>query len=642
MNSRRVFMSQQRAPDPQFLNFIRNRTPFVSSQFGFPPPLQQHNYQYPYSRQMQPNSERHAYYNGEGMEYGQPAQQQQPDGAFWNKWKDIRKRSQELKESDIMKKSMRKESNGQNVSDEYRSRPKWKKTTYGKMPNHHGDGHVFSVCSYNILAQNLLDMHPDLYYHCAPEHLQWEYRKRNLLSELTNSQADIMCLQEVQEEHFHDVFKPELKKLGFSCVFKKRTGDKQDGCAIFFRDNCFELLSCRSVEYYHPNVRILDRDNVGLIAVLKSKQVSCRLCVANTHLLFNPKRGDIKLAQLSNLLAEIDEVAYEVNNENDTGYCPIILCGDFNSQPNSPLYKFIENGTLNYSGMVSDEVCKPWYADSPKRGSRLNVPLLPKRVGISESCQYLRLIKQRMGLKIKENKPENVHPPVIATKPYEQTTEATRATTMANNAGLASTSEHSRSIAATPDDTGLKRNDDQTCTEATDGASMSSMVKSLPTSSQHLGNDRTSSSLVTKARFLYKPAEHGTTAVLSSEATETQRSSTPSQQSITSSNQFDADRNDSLPAIGQLYHNLNLESTYQNHDGFVTTNHSKTNCTVDFMFNSRPRPRTDMRFADIKRVAWLPLFTNEDAENMGGLPNKHWSSDHYRLQVKFMLRPRTK
>ena len=31
-----------------------------------------------------------------------------------------------------------------------------------------------------------------------------------------------------------------------------------------------------------------------------------RLCVATTHLLFNPKRGDIKLAQLAVLLAELD------------------------------------------------------------------------------------------------------------------------------------------------------------------------------------------------------------------------------------------------------------------------------------------------------------------------------------------------
>ena len=31
-----------------------------------------------------------------------------------------------------------------------------------------------------------------------------------------------------------------------------------------------------------------------------------RLCVATTHMLFNPKRGDIKLAQLAVLLAELD------------------------------------------------------------------------------------------------------------------------------------------------------------------------------------------------------------------------------------------------------------------------------------------------------------------------------------------------
>ncbi len=32
-------------------------------------------------------------------------------------------------------------------------------------------------------------------------------------------------------------------------------------------------------------------------------------CIANTHLLFNPKAGEVKLAQLSYLLAELHKMA---------------------------------------------------------------------------------------------------------------------------------------------------------------------------------------------------------------------------------------------------------------------------------------------------------------------------------------------
>lgn len=76
------------------------------------------------------------------------------------------------------------------------------------------------------------------------------------------------------------------------------------------------------------------------------------LCVANTHVLFNPRRGDIKLAQVALLLAEIDKIARTAEGS----YYPVILCGDLNSVPDSPLYKFIRNGELSYHGMPAWKV----------------------------------------------------------------------------------------------------------------------------------------------------------------------------------------------------------------------------------------------------------------------------------------------
>lgn len=67
------------------------------------------------------------------------------------------------------------------------------------------------------------------------------------------------------------------------------------------------------------------------------------LCVANTHLLYNPRRGDIKLAQLALLLAEVDKLSCT----SDGPRCPIILCGDLNATPSSPLYQLLHNGVLN-------------------------------------------------------------------------------------------------------------------------------------------------------------------------------------------------------------------------------------------------------------------------------------------------------
>lgn len=66
-----------------------------------------------------------------------------------------------------------------------------------------------------------------------------------------------------------------------------------------------------ALEYNQPGVSCLDRDNVALLARFRVKdggerqrrKKNSRLVVANTHLLYNPKRQDIKLAQSVLLLA---------------------------------------------------------------------------------------------------------------------------------------------------------------------------------------------------------------------------------------------------------------------------------------------------------------------------------------------------
>lgn len=43
---------------------------------------------------------------------------------------------------------------------------------------------------------------PDLFSYCPSYALAWQYRKRNLLRELLAYRPDILCLQEVQSDHF--------------------------------------------------------------------------------------------------------------------------------------------------------------------------------------------------------------------------------------------------------------------------------------------------------------------------------------------------------------------------------------------------------------------------------------------------------
>ncbi|XP_053568446.1 protein angel homolog 2 [Bombina bombina] len=392
----------------------------------------------------------------------------------------------------------------------------------------------FTVMSYNILSQDLLEDNFYLYSHCRRPLLFWSYRLPNILKELKEMGADILCLQEVQEDHYRTQIKPSLEALGYHCEYKTRTGTKPDGCAICFRSSMFDLVMVKPVEYYRPDIALLDRDNIALVLLLRPKgqQDLSYICVANTHLLFNPKRGDIKLTQLAILLAEIGGVALL----KDKQFCPIVLCGDFNSVPGSPLYRFIKEGMLNYKGMTIGKVSGQ---EKYPRGQRtLTRPIWPKRLGISQSCTF---------------------------EPTE-------------------------------------------------------------------GSEKTGESL--KEETLKEESiENETSENLKEESTEKETSETLIPNRKTESS---------------LQHHFSLSSVYSHffpETGVpeITTSHSRTALTVDYIFYSAARndifaqSGADVSCGGLHLLGRLSLLTEQDLWSINGLPNENNSSDHLSLLAKFRL-----
>lgn len=100
--------------------------------------------------------------------------------------------------------------------------------------------------------------------------------------------------------------------LGYSGIFKKRTRFHCDGCAIYYKNDKFMLKEKVTVEYNQPGVNVLDRDNVGIVLRLAPRHNGeANLIVSTTHILYNKRRHDVKLAQVHLLLAEIERVAYD-------------------------------------------------------------------------------------------------------------------------------------------------------------------------------------------------------------------------------------------------------------------------------------------------------------------------------------------
>ncbi|KAG9508886.1 CCR4-NOT transcription complex subunit 6, partial [Fragariocoptes setiger] len=78
-----------------------------------------------------------------------------------------------------------------------------------------------------------------------------------------------------------------------------------------------------------------------------------KIVVANTHLHWDPQQCDVKLVQTIMLMNELRNIATQHSAQPATGnscssqMAPLILCGDFNSMPNSNVVEFITQGRIS-------------------------------------------------------------------------------------------------------------------------------------------------------------------------------------------------------------------------------------------------------------------------------------------------------
>lgn len=234
----------------------------------------------------------------------------------------------------------------------------------------------FKVLTYNILAEIYATR--QMYPYCPLWALNWKFRRDIVLNELDRCDADILCLQEAQADHFELFLADALHARGYQCLYKQKTRDamgmegKVDGCALFYKQDKFILTESHCVEFNeathtftttqleqyrltHPKATTSDlakqkakstrrqqrllRDNVAQIAVLQVIGENQRLCIANTHIFSNPEYPDVKLWQAYVLAQELEQFAA-------LRRLPIILCGDFNSEPSSAVYQLLDKNVV--------------------------------------------------------------------------------------------------------------------------------------------------------------------------------------------------------------------------------------------------------------------------------------------------------
>jgi CCR4-NOT transcription complex subunit 6 len=111
--------------------------------------------------------------------------------------------------------------------------------------------------------------------------------------------------------------------------------------------------------------RVMTKDNIAVLALLEHKESGARLICANTHIYWDHEFRDVKLVQVAMLMDELTKTANHFArlppkhpSSLGKGYdkapaysegnkIPMIVCGDFNSLPNSGVYEYLTNGTVD-------------------------------------------------------------------------------------------------------------------------------------------------------------------------------------------------------------------------------------------------------------------------------------------------------
>ncbi|CAD6909995.1 unnamed protein product [Tilletia controversa] len=245
---------------------------------------------------------------------------------------------------------------------------------------------AFNLLCYNILCDRYATS--QMYGYTPSWALAWDYRKELILQEVMSYSADVCCLQEVDIEQYEDYFLHHLSQQDYEGVFwpKSRARTMRDeerrhvdGCAIFYKATKWALIEKRLIEFnqlalQRPDFkktqdlfnRVMTKDQIAVIALLENRATGARLVVATVHVYWDPEFRDVKLVQVGMLMDELEKIANQFAKlppklssmlaepyrkkgppaYRDGTCIPTVICGDFNSVPDTGVYSFLRQGAI--------------------------------------------------------------------------------------------------------------------------------------------------------------------------------------------------------------------------------------------------------------------------------------------------------
>jgi mRNA deadenylase 3'-5' endonuclease subunit Ccr4 len=199
----------------------------------------------------------------------------------------------------------------------------------------------FKLLQWNTLGKNFCDA--KAFPLVDESYRNWDYRKELLKSHISNKNADLMCFEEIDS---FEEFKNEIvsESTYDSIYYSKDEGGQ--GIAFFYNKNKFKLTKSEKVtlpknDQGEPSNQFFSYYEIKAIDIDKD------LVVIATHLKAKAEFEHIRQIQINFLLNYVESKFKDL---------PIIICGDFNTEPYSGTIQTVMNTNLFKSVYNFDEI----------------------------------------------------------------------------------------------------------------------------------------------------------------------------------------------------------------------------------------------------------------------------------------------
>ena len=200
----------------------------------------------------------------------------------------------------------------------------------------------FNLIQWNVLASGEFFCNPSSFPHVDKKFLTWDYRKNLFRNVIRKLNADIFCLEEVDnyESFQNEIFDDLL--ITYSSVFYSKNSGGQ-GVALFYKKDLFELLNSFKLHLKGDDSEEKLTNQFFSINFLKHRQLNKVFCVLITHLKAKKPFEEVRKNQIKHICKTVNEDKEFINLYKSFNCESIILCGDFNTEPECESIQYLKN-----------------------------------------------------------------------------------------------------------------------------------------------------------------------------------------------------------------------------------------------------------------------------------------------------------